>query len=222
MTVDEAIDILRRRLAHVTREYRKEDEAFDVLCKAARAEPFQKRVRTWTVSCFGEVIAGDRTERSHRFIEEALELVQATGTTASEAHQLVDYVYGRPVGELRQEVGGALSTLAALCNAHRIDMTECGDTELARCWIKIEKIRAKQAAKPKYSPLPEARAQCDGGTCGAGGYCKKCPNATHMAEHACANRTQCWEPCGDLGKSEHHARDAGPTPFAGRTTRRTE
>lgn len=32
-----------------------------------------------------------------------------------------------------------------------------------------------------------------------------CPNANFMAEHACANRRQCWEPCGDLGKSEEHA-----------------
>ena len=39
----------------------------------------------------------------HRFLEEALELVQACGATASEAHQLVDYVYGRPVGEPAQE-----------------------------------------------------------------------------------------------------------------------
>lgn len=38
MTLDEAIKVLRRKLAHITRDYRPEDEAFDVLCKAARSD----------------------------------------------------------------------------------------------------------------------------------------------------------------------------------------
>jgi hypothetical protein len=35
-----------------------------------------------------------------------------------------------------------------------------------------------------------------------------CPNPAAMGEHACANRHQCWEPCGELGKSEAHAHRA--------------
>jgi NTP pyrophosphatase (non-canonical NTP hydrolase) len=123
---------------------------------AAEAVPFQKRVDPWLMACFGETIARDKQERSHRFIEEALELVQACGCTASEAHQLVDYVYGRPVGERAQEVGGVMVTLAALCLAHGIDMHDAAEVELARIWTKVEAIRAKQAAKPKHSPLPIA------------------------------------------------------------------
>jgi NTP pyrophosphatase (non-canonical NTP hydrolase) len=115
---------------------------------------FQARVDDWLQACFGPGISGDRSERSHRFLEEALELVQACGATASEAHQLVDYVYGRQVGEKGQEAGGVLTTLAALCTAHGMDMETLGDIELARVWGKIETIRAKQAAKPKHSPLP--------------------------------------------------------------------
>lgn len=123
---------------------------------AAPAEPFQARVQPWMLACFGEVIAADREERNHRFLEEALELVQSCGCSASEAHQLVDYVYGRPVGEPAQEVGGVMVTLAALCLANRMDMHLAAEIELARIWTKVEKIRAKQAAKPKHSPLPEA------------------------------------------------------------------
>ena len=37
-----------------------------------------------------------------------------------------------------------------------------------------------------------------------------CPNAAHMGEFACANRSQCWEPCGELGKDPAHARRASP------------
>lgn len=120
--------------------------------------PFQQRVQPWMMECFGPMIAGDRQERNHRFLEEALELVQAAGCSASEAHQLVDYVYGRPVGEPSQEVGGVMVTLAALCLANGLDMHTAADTELARIWTKVEAIRAKQAAKPKHSPLPESAA----------------------------------------------------------------
>lgn len=119
------------------------------------AASFQDRVQPWLMACFGAMIAGDREERNHRFLEEALELVQSCGCTASEAHQLVDYVYGRPVGEPSQEVGGVMVTLAALCLANDLDMHGNAETELARIWTKVEAIRAKQAAKPKHSPLPE-------------------------------------------------------------------
>lgn len=115
---------------------------------------FQARVDEWIQHCFGPEIGADRIERNHRFIEEALELVQAGGCTASEAHQLVDYVYGRPIGDKKQEVGGVMNTLAAWCNAHGIRLDEAAEIELSRCWNKSDQIRAKQAAKPKHSPLP--------------------------------------------------------------------
>ncbi|WP_206360502.1 hypothetical protein, partial [Pseudomonas viridiflava] len=83
-------------------------------------------------------------------------LVQACGATSDEAHQLVDYVYGRPTGEPDQEVGGVMVTLAALCLAHQLDMHAAGETELSRIWTKVDQIRAKQAAKPAMSPLPGA------------------------------------------------------------------
>lgn len=117
---------------------------------------FQARVQPWMLECFGAVIAADKMERNHRFFEEATELVQACGMTASEAHQLVDYTFGRPVGEPTQETGGVMVTLAALCLANGLDMHAAGETELARISIPetVAKIREKQAAKPKHSPLP--------------------------------------------------------------------
>ena len=127
----------------------------DILLDSTNAPPpFQARVQPWLMACFGEMIAGDRDERNHRFLEEALELVQACGCSASEAHQLVDYVFGRDVGDPPQEVGGVMVTLAALCLANDLDMHANAEAELARIWTKVEAIRAKQAAKPKHSPLP--------------------------------------------------------------------
>jgi hypothetical protein len=121
---------------------------------AAAGRPFQSRVDDWMQACFGPEISSDKTERNHRFVEEALELAQSCGCTASEAHQLVDYVFGRPVGEPSQEVGGVMVTLAAFCLAHGMSMEQAGKVELARVWTKVEAIRAKQVAKPKHSPLP--------------------------------------------------------------------
>lgn len=121
----------------------------------SRQPSFQERVRHWLLACFGEKISNDKVERNHRFLEESLELVQSCGCTISEAHQLVEYVFNRPVGQPEQEVGGVMTTLSALCLSRGINVEESADTELARCWMNIEKIRAKQAAKPKHSPLPE-------------------------------------------------------------------
>ncbi len=115
---------------------------------------FQQNVATWARVCFGEAHALDIPTRNHRFLEEALELVQAGNCTQEDAHALVDYVYGRPVGDPTQEVGGVLITLAALCTAQAIDMEAAGDLELQRVWQKIEVIRAKQAAKTFPGPLP--------------------------------------------------------------------
>lgn len=122
----------------------------------AEASAFQARVQPWLIECFGEEIALNREERNHRFLEEALELVQACDTTADEAHALVDYVFGRPVGEPSQEVGGVMLTLAALCLANSSTWKRPAHRTLTECGNKIEQIRCKQAAKPEHSPLPIA------------------------------------------------------------------
>lgn len=126
-------------------------EDFVVSCDR---ESFQACVALWVHACFGEMVAGDAEERNYRFLEEAIELVQSCGGTAEDCHQLVDYVFNRPVGESHQEVGGVMITLAALCEAQGLDMDAGGTDELARVWRKIPEIRAKQATKPLQSPLP--------------------------------------------------------------------
>ena len=125
------------------------------MSEAKELKPFQQRVLEWLMSCFSMEVCRDGQERNHRFLEESLEPVQSLGCTASEAHKLVDYVFGRPVGDPRQELGGAMVTLAALCFPNDLDMNEAGESELNRVWLKMHEIRAKQEAKPKHSPLPE-------------------------------------------------------------------
>lgn len=121
------------------------------------AEPnqtFQTKVQIWAQACFAEN-APNKAERTYRFLEEALELVQVCGCTRDETVQLVNYVFGRPIGKLAQEAGGTLTTLYALCIALDLDLKQCGINELARCWENIETIRAKHLRRPKDSPLPQ-------------------------------------------------------------------
>ncbi len=116
--------------------------------------PFQRRVQAWLMECFSMEVCRDKTERNHRFLEESLELVQSLSCTREEAHQLVDYVFDRPASDPVQELGGVMVTTAALCWPNELDMDAAAETEPACIWKKIDLIRAKQAAKPKHSPLP--------------------------------------------------------------------
>lgn len=141
----------------------KEAEAAVRVCAEAEAlsRPYQDRVQDWMQACFGREISKDGAERCHRFTEEALELVQSLGMSSDDAHALVDYVYGRPLGEPDQEVGGVMVTLAALCTPFGLNLNEAAEKELSRVWTKVDQIRAKQAAKPKGSPLAEVTAAAD-------------------------------------------------------------
>jgi hypothetical protein len=117
---------------------------------------FQERVVAWGEFCFQESSMINVGERTHRFLEEALELAQSTGCSKEAAHELVEYVFNRPKGESAQEVGGVMVTLAALCNSIGTWMIRDGEMELYRINQPeiIEKIRNKNATKPKFSPLP--------------------------------------------------------------------
>jgi hypothetical protein len=121
--------------------------------KALGSKPFQKRAQYWAKKCFGLTLAMDRNERNQRFAEEALELVQACGMSERAVLGAVAYVYNRPVGEKRQEVGGTYTTLALLCAANGIDMVAEGEKDL----LEIDndetsaRIREKRRTKPDFS-----------------------------------------------------------------------
>lgn len=117
---------------------------------------FQNKVTEWVRECFGRASSYSVDERAHRFLEEALELYQACEMSKQDAITLVEYVFSRRVGELKQEVGGTMVTLAALCSAAHVEMDHLGEVELARCWDNIDKIRIKAASKKTNSALPGA------------------------------------------------------------------
>ncbi len=120
---------------------------------------FQDGVAEWMGQCFLPSLYSDMTERGDRLLEEVLELLQAHGYDKARVPTLVDYVFGRPVGEPAQEVGGVMVTLAGYCWVAGLDMHAAGDAELARISQPevMAKIRAKQEAKNALhfdTPLP--------------------------------------------------------------------
>ncbi|MBF0305166.1 MAG: hypothetical protein HQL41_05910 [Alphaproteobacteria bacterium] len=118
-----------------------------------RAE-FQDFVHAWMIACFSPETSYDKVEHNHHFLKGALKLVQANGYSRDDAHILVDYVFGQPVGDLDREIGGVMMKLAGLCHAAGTNMHRAGEDELARVWTEIDDIRRKHAAKPHGSPLP--------------------------------------------------------------------
>lgn len=120
---------------------------------------FQTDVAEWMGRCFLPSLYSNMTERGDRLLEEVLELLQAHGYDKARVPTLVDYVFGRPVGEPAQEVGGVMVTLAGYCWVAGLDMHAAGDAELARISQPevMAKIRAKQEAKNALhfdTPLP--------------------------------------------------------------------
>lgn len=114
---------------------------------------FQVRSWNWLMHCFGKKIAVSKRQRNHRFLEEALELVQSCDCTEDEAIAAVRYVFARPKGEKGSEVGGVMNTLSVLCTVHGLDLCEEAERELAKNWINSDKIKEKHALKPAFTAV---------------------------------------------------------------------
>lgn len=108
----------------------------------------QLRVADWCRAAFGVAHATSLPQRGLRFLEEAVELAQAVGTPRDKAHQLIDYIYERPPGEIGQEFGGVGITLLAMAAAVGISADQAEADELCRILQKpLEHYAARNRAK---------------------------------------------------------------------------
>lgn len=110
----------------------------------------QKSVWQWCRETFDGIAAWETDkERAYRFFEEAGELFQAIGMTREDAIKVVDYVYGRPDGQVSQEIGGVMITLLALASQQGLNVAHCTRIEHDRITQPDiqKKIREKQLAK---------------------------------------------------------------------------
>lgn len=108
----------------------------------------QSRVADWCAAAFGTGQASSVEQRGLRLLEEAIEAYQAAGCNREQAHKLVDYVFSRPAGDLRQELGGVGITLLALANASGASADAEEVRELDRVLSKpLEHFAARNQAK---------------------------------------------------------------------------
>ena len=117
---------------------------------------YQLAIGVWVEAAFkdrknadGEDVITSLNERNYRAFEEACECMQTGGMTREQMHKIVDMVQDKPVEpDIKKEVAGMLSTLAAFCNARSIDMWQCAIAGLKRNWDQIDAIRDRQKNKP--------------------------------------------------------------------------
>lgn len=108
----------------------------------------QAELGRWLTRTFGHESAISVAERSRRFVEEAIELAQASGLSEKDVADLVRYVYARPVGDPEQEVGGVAVTFLAYCGAAGFSADELEKRELSRIYAKdVAYFRERHNAK---------------------------------------------------------------------------
>ena len=98
----------------------------------------------WGIRSFGNDHMHDFQIRGLRFAEEAVELAQCAQVPKETMHLLIETVYSRPRGEVRQEIGGSLVTLSVLCELLGYDMEQCFENEVRRVLSKSPEHFAKR------------------------------------------------------------------------------
>lgn len=96
----------------------------------------QRRVVDWVAAAFGVEQQTSVPQRGIRLLEEAIEAYQACGCDADMAHKMVDYVFAREPGNLRQEMGGVGMCLLALGGAAGVSADLAEAQEMARVLSK--------------------------------------------------------------------------------------
>jgi NTP pyrophosphatase (non-canonical NTP hydrolase) len=113
-------------------------------------------VQNWVNDAFGLEQARSIEYRALRFFEEAVELAQATGASQKMLERILDYVYSRPPGAVRQELGGVGLTLLALASAIGVSADGAEQDELARVLAKpIEHFTRRNEEKNGLGFIPE-------------------------------------------------------------------
>lgn len=108
----------------------------------------QSIAHEWATAAFGVDSTKSLRHRGLRMLEEAIELYQACGCDVQIAHDLIDYVFARPTGELVQEVGGVRTTLLVLAATAGISADEAEARELSRIISKpLEHFTKRDAEK---------------------------------------------------------------------------
>lgn len=107
----------------------------------------QGAIWDWTCGTFGEDACTSK-ERAMRFLEEAIELVQAEGIDIAAINAVLAHVLAKEPGNPVQEAGGVGLTLLAYCESKGFSADDAEAGELVRVKaIDPEKFRARHNKK---------------------------------------------------------------------------
>ena len=114
---------------------------------ARERDTLQAKVASWAVAAFGTEATSVR-QRALRLLEESIEAFQAADGDPQQARALVDFVFSRPVGDVRQEVAQVSVCAMLLAGAAGVSLDAQERAEVARILAKPpEHFTARNAAK---------------------------------------------------------------------------
>ncbi len=120
-------------------------------CERAARDKRQDAMLSWARETFGNIEGCDPVsleERARRFLEEALELVQACGLDDEMATRVKDRVYSREPGDVRKEIGQSSMTLSILAEVLGESVAQCEVDEFDRVQSKSKAhVEARHRAK---------------------------------------------------------------------------
>lgn len=106
----------------------------------ANNKPGNRHVRQfiahrWAERTFGKEHTNSLEQRAIRALEEMIELYQRCGGHSIMAHELIEYVFNRPVGDLKQEIGGVGLTLLILGQTAGVNVDIAEEDEFNRVLV---------------------------------------------------------------------------------------
>jgi NTP pyrophosphatase (non-canonical NTP hydrolase) len=106
------------------------------------------RCLIWACETFGAEVAMNPAERLMRFIEEAIELANACDMPRETMEKIVDRVYSRGPGNIKQEAAQCQVTLELFAKVMRIDLDAAATEEFQRVQsIPKEEWERRHSAK---------------------------------------------------------------------------
>jgi hypothetical protein len=140
-----AAEELRRAKEAIANLYEITRETFK---KSKHLDNIQDEVRSWVERCFGASQAHDARVRGLRLLEESIEFAQASGVELEKAQELARFIYSRPAGNVKQELGGVAITALAAASAHGLSFTDTLHCEHQRIMAKSpDHFTARNQAK---------------------------------------------------------------------------
>lgn len=102
----------------------------------------------WSLRCFGHASTWNPRIRALRLAEETIELAQALDVDKEQLKKLIDVIYSREPGKIKQEMGGVMIGISLVGGAVGIEPQDALHDELRRVLQHpVEKFAQRNSEK---------------------------------------------------------------------------